>query len=100
MKIVTRIEPLDDHEPAGRLDREPVRDQRRRDLEEQEREADRDPEGEEELPARELRLDLALVALLLRRVVRRDGERAEADRQRLAERDDARGRSGCAASGA
>ena len=39
--------------------------------------------------ARELGRDLAVLALLLRRVVRRDRERAEADRERLAERDHA-----------
>ena len=90
MKSADADEALDDHEPVVALDRQPVRDQRRRDLEEQEREADRDREGEDELAARELGLDvLAVLALLLRRVVRRDGERAEADRERLAERDDA-----------
>ena len=57
------------------------------------READRDREREDERAARELGRDLvpvlALLALLLRRVVRGDRERAEADRERLAERHDA-----------
>ncbi len=71
------------------LDRQPARQQRRPDLEEQEREADREPERHEELEARELGRDLAVVTLFLSRVVGGDGERAKPDRERLAERDDA-----------
>jgi hypothetical protein len=42
---------FDDHERAGGVDRQPVRDQRRRHLEERDRKADRDREGEDQLPA-------------------------------------------------
>ncbi len=89
MKIVTRMSPsTTTNVPVESIGSQFVM-QRRRDLEEQEREADRDAEGEEELAARELGLDLAVLALLLGGVVRRDGERAKADRERLPERDDA-----------
>ena len=59
------------------------------DLEEHQREADRDREREDDLAARDLGRDLAVVVLLLRGVVRGDRERAEPDRERLAERDHA-----------
>src|SRR5215471_18072811 len=58
------------------------------DLEEHEREPDRDREGDGELGLPDLRLDLAVLVALLRHDVRRDRERLEADRERLAERDD------------
>ena len=57
-------------------------------LKRSEREADRDREGEDERAAADLGRDLLVVALLLRGVVRGDRERAKADRERLAERDD------------
>ena len=83
-------EPLDQHEPAAGADRDELVDEERRaDLEEQQREADRDREREHELPLRELGLHLPVGVLLLRGVVGRDRERPEADRERLAERDDA-----------
>ena len=83
-------EPLHDDEPRGRLDRQPARDQRRRDLEEQKSEADREAEGEEELSARELGLNLpVLTSSWAPRSVRGDREGAESDRQRLAQREDA-----------
>ena len=62
---------LDEHEP-------PVQ-----------READRDREREDQRAARELGRGLPFLALLLRRIVRGDRKRAEADRKRLAERDHA-----------
>ena len=47
-------------------------------------------EGEEDLPAGDLRLHLAVLRVgILGGIVRRDCERAEADRERLAERDHA-----------
>src|SRR5215207_11058356 len=78
---------LDDDEPARRLDREPARQEGGRDLEEQEREADRDSEREDESTTTDLRRYLFLVILFLGRVVRRDREGAEPNRERLAERD-------------
>jgi hypothetical protein len=51
---------LDRDEGAGRLDREEVRDQRRRHLEEHQREADRDRERDQDLPSGDLGLDVAL----------------------------------------
>ena len=87
MKMPTRMRPSTDDEPLRRVDVESAGDERRADLEEREREADGDREGEDELPAREL--EVLLVVLGLRGVVRRDRERAEADGERLAERDDA-----------
>ena len=86
---MTRIEALDEHEPAAVRDREQVGEQRRADLEDHDREADRDEERERERPAPDLgRLSVAF-RLLLRGVVAETLERAEADRQALAERDDA-----------
>ena len=82
-------EPLHDHEELRRLDRQPAREERRADLEEHEREPDRDREREDDLAAADLRLDLAVLVALLRGDVRGDGQRAEPDRERLAERDDA-----------
>ena len=60
-------------------------------LKSSDREADRDREGEDRAAQRESSVSTSssLVGLLLRGVVRRDRERAEADRERLAERDDA-----------
>ena len=88
MKTLTRITPSTIDEELGLVDREPARDERRPDLEQQQREPDRDDEREDDLPAADLRLDLAVLVALLRSDVRRDRERAEADRERLAERDD------------
>ena len=87
MKMPTRISPSIDDEPLGRVDAQAARDERRADLEEHEREADGEREREDDLPAREL--EVLLVVLGLRGVVRRDRERAKADRERLAERDHA-----------
>jgi hypothetical protein len=80
---------LDDHEPPG-VDADEVGDQRRRDLEERDREADRDREREDQRAARELGRGLLVLGrvLVLRRVVGADREGAEADRERLAERND------------
>src|SRR6266566_5384994 len=78
-------QPLVDDEPAAAADRELVGDQRRTDLEHRDREADRDCEGEDEGATRELGVDLTVLPFLPRGVVRRDGERAEADGERLAE---------------
>ena len=86
---------LDDDERVGAVDRQPAREQRRPDLEERQREADRDHEGDDDLPARDLGRDLdrlalgTLLGLLLHRVVGGDGECAKADRERLTECDDA-----------
>src|SRR5581483_8380423 len=80
---------FDEHEPAAARDRQQVGEQRRADLEDHHGEADRDEEREGERPASELdRLRVAF-RFLLRRVVRRDAERTEADREALAERNDA-----------
>ena len=74
---------LDDHEPAGPLDRKQLGQETRRDLEEHHREADRDREREDQGSTRQLGRDLLvpLLAGLLRRVVRGDRQRAEADRE-------------------
>ncbi len=70
-------------------DRERVGEERRADLEDGEREADRDGEGEEERPAPDL-LGLGVALLRIERgVACRDRESAKADRERLAECDDA-----------
>ena len=82
-------EALDDDEEPGRLDRQPVGDERRRDLEKQQRESDREPEGEDEL-ARDSSVSRRLLGVLvLGGVVRGDRERPKADRKRLSQGDDA-----------
>ena len=58
-------------------------------LKSSEREADRDEERERERPAADLGRLLVALCFLGRGVLRRDAERAEADREALAERDDA-----------
>src|SRR5207248_10759858 len=78
---------LDEHEPDAVRDRKQVGQQRRADLEERDREPDREQEREDERALRELLLGLLVV--LGRGVVGGDRERAEADRERLAERDHA-----------
>src|SRR6266487_4267273 len=82
---------FDDYEPACALDPDPVGDQRGRNLEEQDGEPDRDRKREDQLCTRELGGDFLTLFALLRfrhsRIVRRDGECAKTDRQRLAERD-------------
>jgi hypothetical protein len=57
---------LDDDELPGRLDREPVREQRWPDLEEHEREADSKREREDDLAPADLSLDVAVLVALLR----------------------------------
>jgi hypothetical protein len=80
-------EALDQDEPRAVRDRQQIRKQGRADLEQRDREADRQQEREDERPAREL--GFRLLVVLGRCVVRGDGQRAEADRERLAERDHA-----------
>ena len=64
------------------VDRDELVDEERGpDLEEQQREDDRDGEGDDQLHPRQL--GLHLFALFLRRVVRGDGERAKSDREYL-----------------
>jgi hypothetical protein len=71
------------------VDGKPAGDERRRNLEEQKREADGDPECKGELPLAELSLHVAFFGVLvLSGVVRGDSESSKADRQGLAESHD------------
>src|SRR4051812_28068053 len=82
---------LDDYELAGALDSDPVGQESRRNLEQHDRESDRDGEREDQLRARQLGVDRLLLAFGLYSrglVVRGNGKRAKADREGLAERND------------